>query len=183
MLGLRERIELDLKAWIMGENLVLNRSLDPFFDDYIKLNDLNVQLELLRNQVDDLLLLIEEGEVIEKFRARNDARIFGYPTNCHHDKKIHMDCAYNLKFSYMIDFLVLEDVDAYRDEGMDDVIFGELFLREVGINAKRFEGMITIQNGNEKVTYQMVKEYQEKDKIGSKPDKNGKRGEAGKSQK
>nr|GFB34539.1 hypothetical protein [Tanacetum cinerariifolium] len=28
-----------------------------------------------------------------------------------------------------------------------------------------------------------VKEYQEKDKIGSKPDKNGKRGEAGKSQK
>nr|GEX22043.1 reverse transcriptase domain-containing protein [Tanacetum cinerariifolium] len=26
-----------------------------------------------------------------------------------------------------------------------------------------------------------VKEYQEKDKIGSKPDKNGKRGEAGKS--
>nr|GEZ79560.1 hypothetical protein [Tanacetum cinerariifolium] len=28
-----------------------------------------------------------------------------------------------------------------------------------------------------------VKEYQENDKIGSKPDKNGKRGEAGKSQK
>nr|GFC95303.1 hypothetical protein [Tanacetum cinerariifolium] len=28
-----------------------------------------------------------------------------------------------------------------------------------------------------------VKEYQEKDKIRSKPDKNGKRGEAGKSQK
>nr|GFD20734.1 hypothetical protein [Tanacetum cinerariifolium] len=26
-----------------------------------------------------------------------------------------------------------------------------------------------------------VKEYQEKDKIGSKPDKNGKRGESGKS--
>ncbi|GKD09352.1 hypothetical protein Tco_1189037 [Tanacetum coccineum] len=31
------------------------------------------------------------------------------------------------------------------DEGMGDVIFGKPFLREVGINAKRFEGMI---NGN-----------------------------------
>ncbi|GKB95185.1 gag-pol polyprotein [Tanacetum coccineum] len=31
MLGLRERMELDLKARLMGETLVLNRSLDPFF--------------------------------------------------------------------------------------------------------------------------------------------------------
>nr|GFC04859.1 hypothetical protein [Tanacetum cinerariifolium] len=31
------------------------------------------------------------------------------------------------------------------------------------------------------VAYDLVKEYQEKDKIGSKPDKNEKRGEAGKS--
>ncbi|GJT46482.1 hypothetical protein Tco_0955197, partial [Tanacetum coccineum] len=38
-------------------------------------------------------------------------------------------------------FAVLEDMDAYRDEGMGDVIFGELFLREVEINAKWFEGM------------------------------------------
>ncbi|GJZ12110.1 hypothetical protein Tco_0546869 [Tanacetum coccineum] len=53
-------------------------------------------------------------------------------------------------------FIVLEDMDAYRDEGMDNVIFGESFLREVGINARRFEGMITIYNGNEEVTYQMV---------------------------
>ncbi|GKE98676.1 hypothetical protein Tco_0022027, partial [Tanacetum coccineum] len=43
----------------------------------------------------------------------------------------------------------LEDMDAYRDEEMGDVIFGEPFLREVGINAKRFKGMITIHNGNE----------------------------------
>ncbi|GJU67062.1 putative reverse transcriptase domain-containing protein [Tanacetum coccineum] len=49
-------------------------------------------------------------------------------------------------------FSVLEDMDAYRDEGMGDVIFGEPFLREVGINAKRFKGMITIHNGNEEVT-------------------------------
>ncbi|GJZ60401.1 hypothetical protein Tco_0616217 [Tanacetum coccineum] len=100
------------------------------------------------------------GEVVEEFRARNDARmvskIFGYPSDCDHDKKIHIDCAYNLKFSCMIDFAILEDMDGYRDEGMGNVIFGEPFLREVGIKARRFEGMITIYNGNESVTYQMV---------------------------
>ncbi|GJS02826.1 putative reverse transcriptase domain-containing protein [Tanacetum coccineum] len=219
MLSLRERMELDLEARLMGETLVLNRSLDPFFEDYIELNDLNVPLELRRDQVDDLMPTIEEGEVIEEFRARNDARmvskIFGYPSDCDHDKKIHMDCAYNLKFSCMIgfeflhanffpilyvnvmskkfhnsimkdkmeykgdnvvgalmnipifvgtfsiltDFAVLEDMDAYRDEGMGDVIFGEPFLREVRINARRFDGMITIYNGNEEVTYQMVRSH------------------------
>ncbi|GJT76801.1 putative reverse transcriptase domain-containing protein [Tanacetum coccineum] len=155
-LSLRERMELDLEARLMGETLVLNRSLDPFFEDYIELNDLNVPLELRRGQVDDLMPTIEEGEVVEEFRARNDAKIFGYPNDCDHDKKIHMDCAYNLKFSCMIDFAVLEYMDTYRDEGMGNVIFGEPFLREDRINARRFDGMITIYNGNDEVTYQMV---------------------------
>ncbi|GJV24879.1 hypothetical protein Tco_1377574 [Tanacetum coccineum] len=48
-------------------------------------------------------------------------------------------------------------MDAYRDEGMGDVIFGEPFLRDIRLNAKRFQGMITIHNGNEEVTYQMVR--------------------------
>ncbi|GJY34270.1 hypothetical protein Tco_0418739 [Tanacetum coccineum] len=73
----------------------------------------------------------EQGEVIEEFKARNDARkvsnFFGYPSDCDHDKKIRIDCAHNLK--------------------------------EVGINARRFEGMITIHNGNEEVTYQMVRSH------------------------
>ncbi|GKA80362.1 putative reverse transcriptase domain-containing protein [Tanacetum coccineum] len=219
MLGLIERMKLDLEARLMGENLVLNRSLNPFFEDYIELNDLNVPLELRRDQVDDLMPTIKESEVIEEFRARNDDRmvskVFGYPSNCDHDKKIRMDCAYNLKFSCMMgfeflhanffpilyinvmskkfhnsimkdkmeykgnnvvgalmnipifvgtfsiltDFAVLEDVDAYHDEGMADVIFGEPFLKEVRINARRFEGMITIYNGNKEVTYQMVRSH------------------------
>ncbi|GKD50410.1 hypothetical protein Tco_1279386 [Tanacetum coccineum] len=54
---------------------------------------------------------------------------------------------------------VLEDMDAYRDEGMGDVIVGELFLREVGIKARRFNGMITIYNGDAEVTYQMVRSH------------------------
>nr|GEX89114.1 NUDIX hydrolase 6-like protein [Tanacetum cinerariifolium] len=43
-----------------------------------------------------------------------------------------------------IDFAVLEDMDAYRDEGMGDVLVGEPFLREVGIKARRFEVTITL---------------------------------------
>ncbi|GJY52134.1 homeodomain-like protein [Tanacetum coccineum] len=62
-------------------------------------------------------------------------------------------------FSVVTDFTVLEDMDAYRDEGMGDVIFGEPFLREVGIKTRRFEGMITIYNGNDEVTYQMVRSH------------------------
>ncbi|GKE58838.1 hypothetical protein Tco_1498023 [Tanacetum coccineum] len=85
MLSVRERTELDLEARLMGETLVLNRSLDPFFEDYVELNDLNEPFELRRNQGDDLILTIEEGEAIEEFRTRNDeldARIDDYPSYC-----------------------------------------------------------------------------------------------------
>ncbi|GKB88839.1 putative reverse transcriptase domain-containing protein [Tanacetum coccineum] len=206
MLSLRERMKLDLEARLMGETLVINRSLDPLNGDYIELNDLNVPFELRRNQGDDLMPTIEESEVIEEFRTRDDeldTEIDDYPSYCDYDKKIYIDCAHNLKFSCMIgfeflhanfflllyvnvmykkfhnsimkdkmvykgnnvigalmnvpifvgtfsvvtDFAVLENIDAYRDEGMDDVIFGEPFLREVGIKTRQFEWMITIYNG------------------------------------
>nr|GEY93017.1 hypothetical protein [Tanacetum cinerariifolium] len=160
MLSLRERMELDLEARLIRENLALNRSLDLFFEDYIEINELNVPLELKIDQVDDLMPTIKEGKVGDEFRARNNARMvrifFRYPSDCDHDKKIHIDYAYNLKFSCMI---VLEDMDAYRDEGMSNVIFGEPFLREVGIKARRLDGMITIYNSNESVTYQMVRSH------------------------
>ncbi|GJX58811.1 putative reverse transcriptase domain-containing protein [Tanacetum coccineum] len=218
MLSLRERMELDLEARLMGETLVINRSLDPLNGDYIELNDLNEPFELRRNQGDDLMPTIEEGEVIEEFRTRDedlDTGIDDYPSYCDDDKKIRIDCAHNLKFSCMIgfefthvnffpllyvnvmskkfhnsimkdkmvykgdnvvgalmnvpifvgtffvvtDFVVLEDIDAYYDEGIGDVIVGEPFLREVGIKARLFDGMITIYNGNDEVTYQMVRSH------------------------
>ncbi|GKC16643.1 hypothetical protein Tco_1013425, partial [Tanacetum coccineum] len=59
MLSLRERMELDLQARLMGETLVLNRSLDPFLEDYIEVNDLNEPFELRRNQGDDLMPTVE----------------------------------------------------------------------------------------------------------------------------
>ncbi|GJU77699.1 hypothetical protein Tco_1274769 [Tanacetum coccineum] len=194
------------------------RSLDPFLKDYIELNDLNEPFELRRNQGDDLMPTIEEGEVIEEFRTRDenlDIGIDDYPSYCNDDKKIHIDCAHNLKFScrigfkftqvnfylllyvnvmlrkfhnsimkikmvykgdnvvgslmnvsifvgtfsIMTDFAVLEDMDAYRDEGMGDIIVGEPFLREVRIKAKCFEGIITLYNGDDEVTYQMVRSH------------------------
>ncbi|GJS96838.1 hypothetical protein Tco_0803806 [Tanacetum coccineum] len=218
MLSFGERMELDLETRLMGETLVLNRSLDPFSEDYIELYDLNEPIKLRRNQGDDLIPTIEEGEVIEEFRTRNDdldTRIEDYPSYCDNDKKIHIDCAHNLKFSCMIgfefthvnffpllyvnvmsrefhnsimnnkmmykgnnvvgtlmnvpifvgtflvvtDFAVLEYMDAYRDEGMGDIVFGEPFLREVGIKTRQFDGMITLYKGNEEVTYQMVRSH------------------------
>ncbi|GKC30157.1 hypothetical protein Tco_1037451 [Tanacetum coccineum] len=191
MLSLRERMELDLEARFMGETLVINRSLDSFFEDYIELNDLNEPFELRRNQGDDLMPTIEEGEVIEEFRTRDDeldAGIDDCPSYCDYDKKIHrlrsqlkfhnsimkdkmvykgnnvIGALMNVPifvgtFSVVTDFAVLENMDDYRDEGMGDVIFGEPFLREVGIKTRRFEGMITIYNGNDEVTYQMVRSH------------------------
>ncbi|GKF00302.1 hypothetical protein Tco_0023652 [Tanacetum coccineum] len=150
MLILREGMELDLEARLMGETLVLNRTLDPFFEDYIELNDLNKPFELRRNQGNDLMPTIEEGKVIEEFRTRDDElddEFDDYPSYCDDDKKIHIDCAHNLKFSCMI---VLEDMDAYRDNEMGDIIFGEPFLREVRIKTKRFEWIITLYNGDNK---------------------------------
>nr|GEW48655.1 hypothetical protein [Tanacetum cinerariifolium] len=55
--------------------------------------------------------------------------------------------------------VVLEDMDAFHDDGIGDVILGELFLREVRINEKWYERNITIHNGNEEVTYQMVRPH------------------------
>ncbi|GJZ88090.1 hypothetical protein Tco_0659872 [Tanacetum coccineum] len=137
-------------------NACVERSLDPFFGDYI--NDLNVPLELRRDQVDNLMPTIEEGEVVEEFRARNDARMdkLEYKGNNVVGSLMNIPIFVET-FSILADFAVLEDMDAYHNEGMGDVIFGEPFLREVGINAKRFDGMITIYNDNESVTYRMVR--------------------------
>ncbi|GJV47805.1 hypothetical protein Tco_1438017 [Tanacetum coccineum] len=99
-------------------------------------NDLNEPFKLRRNQEDDLMPIIEEGEIVKEFRTTDE------------DLDIRID-----------DYPILEDMDAYRDEGMGDIIVGELFLREVGIKAKRFEGIITLYNGDDEVTYQMVRSH------------------------
>ncbi|GJS88901.1 DNA/RNA polymerases superfamily protein [Tanacetum coccineum] len=79
-LGLRERMEHDLEARLMGEALILNRSKDPKFGGFIKLNDLNEPLELRNHETEDLGPTIEKREVIDKPKAyivktRNDDMI------------------------------------------------------------------------------------------------------------
>ncbi|GKE48616.1 homeodomain-like protein, partial [Tanacetum coccineum] len=192
--------------------------IDPFLEDYIELNDLNEPIKLRRNQEDDLMPTIKEGKVIEEFRTKDedlDTGIDDYPSYCDDDKKIHINCSHNLRFSCMIgfefthanffpllyvnvmskrfhnsimkdnmvykgnnvvgavmnvpifvgyfsivtDFVVLENIDAYHDEGMGDVIVGEPFLREVRIKAKWFKGIITLYKNDDEATYQMVRSH------------------------
>ncbi|GJU77710.1 hypothetical protein Tco_1274780 [Tanacetum coccineum] len=128
-IGLREIMDPDLEARLMGKTLMLNRSQDPDFGDYIKLNDLNEPLEFGRNQVDDLGPTIEGGEVIgtpmiDIIETRNDdERIKGitrYPSLCYYDRKI-----------------LVENMDPYRDQEIGDVIVGEPFCREICVKARR----------------------------------------------
>nr|GEU45327.1 hypothetical protein [Tanacetum cinerariifolium] len=159
-LSLKERMELDLESRLMGEALILKRSLDPLYGDYIELNDLNEPLEIRRNKVDDLKATIEECEVVDEpmidiVKTRCDNMIINgldeYSSYCDFDRKIHINCAYNLQFSCMIDFTVMEDIDSCRDEGMGDIIVGRPFCKDACIKARRFDGMITIYKGNDSV--------------------------------
>nr|GEW83320.1 hypothetical protein [Tanacetum cinerariifolium] len=181
----------------------------------------NLNLELRRNQVDDLEPTIKEDEVINKpmidiVKARSGfiGGLNDYPSECDFDRRIHIDCAYNLQFSCMIgfeyvhanfllilsitvmskkfyntimkdkiefkrrnelgnfvnvpvfignfyvitDFAGVEDMDPYLDEGIGDVIVGEPFFKASCVEAKRFDGIITICDRDDSVTYQIVRE-------------------------
>nr|GEY13511.1 hypothetical protein [Tanacetum cinerariifolium] len=153
MLSLREIMKLDFEARQMEETLVLNRSLDHVLEDYIKLNDLNEPFELRRNQGDDLMPTIKEGEVIKEFRTKDEDLVMKNKMVYKRDNVV--GALMNVPifvgtFSVITNFAVLEDMDAYRDKGMGDIIVGEPFLREVGIKTKRFKGIITLYNGEDK---------------------------------
>ncbi|GJZ48590.1 hypothetical protein Tco_0602422 [Tanacetum coccineum] len=143
----------------VGDEKIIFKSVKPG-PLYGELNDLNVPLELGRDQVDNLTSTIKEGEVIDEFRARNNARMdkLEYKGNNVVGALMNIPIFVGT-FLVLTDFVVLEDMDAYHDEGMGNVIFGKPFLREVGINARRFEGLITIYTDNEEVTYQMVRSH------------------------
>nr|GEV83523.1 hypothetical protein [Tanacetum cinerariifolium] len=156
-LGLRERMELDLEARLIGEALFLNGSRDPKFGDYIELNDLNEPLELRNHVNEDLGPTIDEGEVIDELigeiiKTRNDnlivEKINNYPSLCDYDKKI--------KDNYSA---VVENMDNYCDEGMGDIIVGKPFCGEVCVDARRSDELITIYNDNSSMTYQIARTH------------------------
>ncbi|GJY00072.1 hypothetical protein Tco_0357090 [Tanacetum coccineum] len=187
MLSLRERTKLDLEARLMGETLVLNISLDPFSEDYIELNDLNEPFELRRNEGDDLMPTIEEGEVVKEFRTRDedlDTGVDDYPSYCDDDKKIHIDCAHNLKFSCMIGFKftlanffpllyvnmmsrkfhnsIMKNKMVYKGNNVvganDWPIFVAILKRSWDYNKKGLRDYYPLDCDNE-VTYQMVRSH------------------------
>ncbi|GJT15414.1 hypothetical protein Tco_0874120 [Tanacetum coccineum] len=132
-------MKLDLEARLIGEALMINSSQDPSFEDFIELNYLNTPVELRRNQVEGLGPTVGDGEVIDKpmidiIKTRNNENFEEYPSFCDFDRKIHIDCAYNLKFLCMI---VVENMDCYRDQDMGDIIFGEPFCKASYVEARR----------------------------------------------
>ncbi|GJS46250.1 hypothetical protein Tco_0596371 [Tanacetum coccineum] len=146
VLGLRERMELDIQARLIGEALILNRSQDPEFEDFLKLNDLNEPLELRNHEMEDLGPTIKEGEVIDEPMI-DVVKIRSF-YNSIMKEKIEYKGRYVVgafinvpifvgNFSIVIDFAVVENMDAYRDKDMGDVIFGKPFCRVVCVHARR----------------------------------------------
>ncbi|GKB40546.1 hypothetical protein Tco_0885488 [Tanacetum coccineum] len=84
MLSLRERMELDLEARLLGETLVLKRSLNPLYGDYIELNDINEPLKLRSDQVDDLMPTIEEGPRCKEIDKVDSNQSSGILVCCSH---------------------------------------------------------------------------------------------------
>ncbi|GJU60840.1 hypothetical protein Tco_1238606 [Tanacetum coccineum] len=112
-----------------------------------------VGIELRRDQVDDLMPTIEESKsstiLKDKFEYKGK-NVVGAFMNI----PIFVG-----KFSVVTYFPVVENMDGYRDQDMGDVIVGEPFCKASCVEARRFDGLITIHNGNDNVTYQMARSY------------------------
>ncbi|GJU87848.1 reverse transcriptase domain-containing protein [Tanacetum coccineum] len=171
MLSLRERMELDLEARLMGETLNRDEDLDTGINDYPSYydNDKKIHKDCADNLKFSCMIgfefthanffpLLYVNVMSKKFHNSIMKDKMVYEANNVVGALMSVSIFVGT-FSIMTDFAVLEDMDAYRDEGMGDVIFGEPFLREVIIKTKRFEGRITIYNGDDKVTYQMVRSH------------------------
>ncbi|GJT66103.1 hypothetical protein Tco_1017583 [Tanacetum coccineum] len=63
------------------------------------------------------------------------------------------------KFSVETHFAVVENMDSYRDQDMGDIIFREPFYKASCVETRRSDGLITIHNGNDNVTYQMAQSH------------------------
>ncbi|GJY37530.1 hypothetical protein Tco_0422908, partial [Tanacetum coccineum] len=157
VLGLRERMELDLEARLMGEAL----DLDPKFKEG----------EIIDEQMVDVVKIRDDDEIAEK--------IDEYPRYEHVNANFFLVLSINVmsrnfynsimkekieytgknevevfmnvpifvgNFSIVIDFATVETMDAYRDKDMGDVIVGKPFCRVVNVEAKRFYGFITIHD-------------------------------------
>ncbi|GJW81033.1 hypothetical protein Tco_0145008 [Tanacetum coccineum] len=156
VLGLREQMELDLETRLTG---------DLKFRDFLELNNLNEPLELNDHEMEDLDPETENGEIIDEPKG-DIVKIRSFYNSIMKEKikyngknvvRVFMNVPIFVgNFSIVTDFAIMENVDAYRDKDMGDVIVGKPFCRVANVEAKRFNGFITIHDGNDSVTYQMA---------------------------
>ncbi|GJU32411.1 hypothetical protein Tco_1176000 [Tanacetum coccineum] len=59
----------------------------------------------------------------------------------------------------VIDFAVVENMDAYRDKDTGDIIVGKPFCRNALVEARRFDIFLTIGDGNDSVIYQITRSH------------------------
>nr|GEV77378.1 ribonuclease H-like domain-containing protein [Tanacetum cinerariifolium] len=119
--------------------------------------------EKVRNQVDDLKPTIKEGEVINEpmidiVKTRCDDEIIDglddfynsiMKYKVEYEGKIILGAFMNVpifvkKFLVVKDFAVVENMDAYRDDGIGDNIIGRLFCRKACVKARRDSPVPTI---------------------------------------
>ncbi|GJR16426.1 glycosyl transferase, family 8 protein [Tanacetum coccineum] len=129
----------------IAENVLVRIDKFVFPLDFIVLEcsfDPRKTILLRRNQVDDLEPTIKEGEVIDGpmmdiVKTRSDNKII----------------------DRLDEYPIVENMDAYRDDGMGGIIVGRPFCRKACVKARRFDGMITIHKENDSVTYQMARSH------------------------
>ncbi|GJR59851.1 hypothetical protein Tco_1502013 [Tanacetum coccineum] len=146
-------MEFDLEARLMGEALILNESQNPKYEDFIKVNDLNEPLELNNHEIEDLDLEIKEGEIINEpkvdvVKIRHDDEIVEKINEYPSDRKVYINY-----------YAIAENMDAFQDKDIGDVIVGKLFCRVACVEAKWFDRFITIHDGNDSVTYQIARSH------------------------
>ncbi|GJZ89110.1 reverse transcriptase domain-containing protein [Tanacetum coccineum] len=152
------RRKITLRA---GDEKIIFKSMKPASSLIKKVYMLGLR-EQLRIQVDDLRPTIEEGEVIDEpmigiIKTRNNESFDEEFYNSIMKDKVKykgknvVGAFMNVpifvrKFSIVTHFVVEEIMDGYRDQDMGDVIVGEPFCKASCVEARRFDGLITIHN-------------------------------------
>nr|GFB06390.1 hypothetical protein [Tanacetum cinerariifolium] len=134
----------------VGDERIIFKSMKPASSLIKRVYMLDLREQLGRNQVDDLMPNIKEGEVIDEpmidiIKTRNNESFDEYPSFCAFDRKIHIN--------------VVKNMDGYRDQDIGDIILGEPFCKASCMEARRLDGLITIHNGNDYVIYQMARSH------------------------
>ncbi|GKA72065.1 putative reverse transcriptase domain-containing protein [Tanacetum coccineum] len=149
----------------VGDEKIVYKSMKPASSliKRVYMLDLNVPLEIKRDQVDDLIPTIEEVEVIDepminRIKTRNNESFDKEFYNSIMKEKVEykgknvVGALMNVpifvgNFSVVTHFALVENIDDYRDQDMGDVIFGEPFCKASCVEPRRSNGIITIHNG------------------------------------